>query len=381
MTINIIRYKLGFAPITPVKSFAHGISKVFNRRSQSDDSPVQNNVELPVSNPEQMRRAASESVNVTAPSLLVPPPSMVRKLQEQDLFDHPPPPTPPKDEKDLPLVHRPIRSSISTHEYTNSHRGAALHPDTMDVISLDLDDDIDSLRSTSPLPPPPSAKTPAQIQAAEARSKWAAEVARNQPLDPAERARRRIEAERQRAVEEQQAILEEAERQARLKYERDQELRAFQDEEERRKAILQMDLKRAAAERLMQEQAQREAEEEKQRAVEEKRRADKERRILEARKVEERLKAERRKTEEEARRMEEGRRRAQEERTMKMKDIQRQLGKMNGSSDVILTGWISAQTNQLIVWKRRWFVFTGKSVSFYKSPQVRCPPILPAFIC
>jgi len=185
--------------------------------------------------------------------------------------------------------------------------------------------------------------------------------------DPEEKARRRIEAQRRVEIEEEEALREEAERQARLKFEKQELLREAEREDMRRKAILEEELRLATAERLRKERQAKVDEELRLQELRERKRVEKEKRLEDSRKLEEWRREQVSVAEELARRKDSAKRQAEMERQTRIKLMQTQVkGHLRAAS--LVTGWVTLQTNDSSVWKRRFFKFTGSQILFFKSP-------------
>ncbi|KAJ7449555.1 hypothetical protein FB451DRAFT_1287278 [Mycena latifolia] len=275
-----------------------------------------------------------------------PPPPPKDKARRSFSYQ---PETPPKAETSRVLPPRPLPRLIATH-----------HRSTSDYTVVSHSSSSEDLVVVKPDPPPP--RSPAiKKRSATMPSKWNAE-----PVDPAERARRRMELQRQREIEEEEALEEEAQRQIQLKMQKQALLKQQEEEEEQRRASLEQELQRIAAHRRRREQLEREEEERKKRELEEKKRADRERRMEEHRRLEEWRKAQAAQAEEAARRTEQARKQEEAERAKK---IQLGAAKVKGSkADLdLVTGWVTMQTGDSLVWRRRYFKFVGTTVFFYRS--------------
>ncbi|KAH9933334.1 uncharacterized protein B0H18DRAFT_983091 [Fomitopsis serialis] len=185
---------------------------------------------------------------------------------------------------------------------------------------------------------------------------------------PDEREIIRREALRRKEKEEAQARLEEEERQERLRQTREADMRRYEQEERKRKAILQSELRYAAEQRARKEALEREADERRKAALEEKRRADRERRIQETQK----LQAWRR---EQAKRAQEisGKR---QEMLRKVLDERRALAARlkaaattTGGRHVLLSGWVTVQSEQSGTWKRRYYQLDDETLYLFKSKE------------
>ncbi|PCH44396.1 hypothetical protein WOLCODRAFT_165109 [Wolfiporia cocos MD-104 SS10] len=186
--------------------------------------------------------------------------------------------------------------------------------------------------------------------------------------NPDELERKRREAMRRKEREEAQARREEAERQARLKREKEEILRRAQDEENARKAALEEELRRVAEERKKRERIEREADEARRFVAEEKRRIERERRMQEAAKAQAwRLEQAKREQEAEGRR-EAMRRRVYQERQALAERVKTHARTASGSS-VLLSGWITVQSDTSAAWKRRYYQLNEKALVLFKNPD------------
>jgi len=185
---------------------------------------------------------------------------------------------------------------------------------------------------------------------------------------PDEREIIRREALRRKEREEEQARVEEEERQERLRQAREEDMRRYEQEERKRKAILQSELRYAAEQRARKEAMEREADERRKAALEEKRRADRERRIQETQK----LQAWRR---EQVKRAQEisGKR---QEMLRKVLDERRALAARlkaaattTGGRHVLLSGWVTVQSEQSGTWKRRYYQLDDETLYLFKSKE------------
>ncbi|KII85770.1 hypothetical protein PLICRDRAFT_44171 [Plicaturopsis crispa FD-325 SS-3] len=210
---------------------------------------------------------------------------------------------------------------------------------------------------------------PSQHASSHIRSKWGSESPA--PLDPQEKARRRLEAQRRREEEEREAVREEEARQARIKREKAEVLRLEQEEERKRREILEEELRHAAAERRRKEREIKEAEEKRMRELQEKRRIDKERRLEEGRRMEQWRRDQQRVAEEAERRKEALRKQVEEDRKARIKEVEAKVKKTRWGSGpgVEMAGWASVQTDESLTWRRRYFKFSGSQCFFYRSPQ------------
>ncbi|TDL23755.1 hypothetical protein BD410DRAFT_820696 [Rickenella mellea] len=284
----------------------------------------------------------------------------IRRLMESD--DDEPPPTPPKD-KFSPYSFKSGMSPQRSSEKLTGSISAHSQP---------------SRPQTSGQPSSSSGNDSSKVLLSSTRARSASAPRKPTPrsLSPGERARLRAEAQKQRELDEQKAIQEEAERQARLKREKQETLRQAELEEERRRIAVEEEKRYVAAERARKE-AEREAEEERlEQEAEAKRQADKARRLQEARRLEELRKEEERRKEEAAKIKEEERKRAEAEKSVKMKEIQSKFVKgSKGANPVLLSGYVTVQTSASIAWKRRFFELHTSALILYKDSKERTQPV------
>jgi hypothetical protein len=77
--------------------------------------------------------------------------------------------------------------------------------------------------------------------------------------------------------------------------------------------------------------------------------------------------------EEEARQREEDRkRRAAEERARRMREIQERFDRLRETNDVLLTGFLTVQAGNTVVWRRRYFQLMGDRMTLHKNAEVCC---------
>ncbi|KAJ7155567.1 hypothetical protein C8R43DRAFT_1000438 [Mycena crocata] len=260
------------------------------------------------------------------------------------LTEDAPPPPPPKDKGRRSFSYQP-----ETPPDNSDYDVVSRHSSSSDEVVV-----------VSPHPPPP--RSPGiKKRSATLPSKWNAE-----PVDPAERARRRVELQRQRELEEEQAVEEEAQRQVQLKLQKQALLKQQEEEEEERRVSLEQELKRVTAQRRQRDQLERAEEERKKQELEQKKRADRERRMEEHRRLEEWRKEQAAQAEEATRRAEQARKQEEAERKKK---IQLAGAKVKSArADVeLVTGWVTMQAGDSLVWRRRYFKFVGSTVFFYRS--------------
>lgn len=194
-------------------------------------------------------------------------------------------------------------------------------------------------------------------------------------LDPAERARRRQEAMLRQQIEEETAAKEEELRQVRIKREKAEVLQRHEEEDRRRREALEQDLKRAANAKAAKEEEERVSAELRQIEKELKKKHDAERRLTERLHIEAWRKEEHRRLEEVARHEEEMRlaaKKGQECAAMTAQQLREQ--KLGQGQTILLTGWVTIQTSNSLVWRRRYFQLTETCMKMYKNDKVRCGP-------
>ncbi|KAF9647412.1 hypothetical protein BDM02DRAFT_2698405 [Thelephora ganbajun] len=194
-------------------------------------------------------------------------------------------------------------------------------------------------------------------------------------LTPSERAKARIEAEREKEFETCLAAQEEEERQARIKAEKEELRRQEEEEEARRKAKIEQDIRLAQLLRKQREHEQAKADEKFAQEVEERRRVNKEKRLQDHYKSQAwRIDHEKSK-EQMLHEKEEEKKRGEE---AKMQERKRLFNTMKAelSGRLQLSGWMSVQAAGTVTWRRRWFTFDEKTLKFFKAQKVRSSHLL-----
>lgn len=202
-------------------------------------------------------------------------------------------------------------------------------------------------------------------------ARWAAE-----PFaisDPAERARRRMEARRRKEKEERRAAEEEEERQRLLKLRK----QAIMDQEKKemlmRQTQLEHEMREATAERTRRAQAEREEDVLKVWEAAERKRISKERRADVTRRLEQWRAEDRRRNELIKRTKEDEISRKEGERKAQIRAMEIKIRK--DSTSEMTTGWVSVQVSDAFVlqWRRRFFKFSESNLAFFRGPQVGAP--------
>jgi hypothetical protein len=187
-------------------------------------------------------------------------------------------------------------------------------------------------------------------------------------LSPAEKAQKRIDAQRKRQGEEAAAMREEADRQAQLKLIRKELQLQEQEEDERRRAQAMEEAKRVAAQRARKAKKQQEEDERMTRELQERKQLEHERRMEETRKLEKWRREQAKMNAEEARRKKVAEMAAEEDRKSKIQQVEAKFKK--GGAESLKAGWVTVQTNETLTWKRRYFVLNGDTMVFHRSPKV-----------
>lgn len=273
----------------------------------------------------------------------------------------PPPSLPPKARESTD------RLSYSSDEVIVDH---PMRTPTM----LELPRESTAIPSTSFVPPQRSSSLanrvasppPVAHRVVPLPEKWSSVVV---APDPAERARRRIEAQRQRDREAAEALRLEEEHQQRIKAEREARRREELEEEARRRASIENEIRRATSERRRREQLEREEEERRAREIAERKRLARLRRQEEHRRLEQ-WRAQQAQAAEEAKRQEAQARRSHDmERKRKIEQAEAKV-KTAAASDALVTGWVTLQTPEYpLAWRRRYYKVIGDTVFLYRNPK------------
>ena len=188
-------------------------------------------------------------------------------------------------------------------------------------------------------------------------------------LSPAEKALRRAEKQRQVEEDEKMALEAEAARRARMMKQKEESLKREEEEAEFRKAELETLVRQAMAERKKKEMDEMEAEVRKSAELEERKRAEKEKRIEQSKRSEERRKERTKLAEELMTKEQRAQRQVNEERNSRIQLAKASvISRMTGGA--VLAGWVTIQTSESLVWRRRHFQFVGSTWVFYRSALV-----------
>lgn len=296
--------------------------------------------------------------------------------------DLPPPPPPPKDLGEWNEVRHAIEAVSVDHPQLAS-------PGSQHVIFLSrqmkrppsysklpaLPSEMGELPPPSPtVPPKPARARAASSRIPVAASRLTAAERRAATISTPEEAElRRREAQRRKEEEEREALREEAQRQARLKREKERALQQYAEDEAARKAALDAELRRAAEDRRRREAAERESEALGKMLVEERKREDRERRRQEAERMQQR-----RKEIEERNRAPQKEREAWRERTTRERHeragiLAGRAFKTERGLTVLLTGWVTVQSEDCLSWKRRYFQLREDGLVLFKDAEVGVP--------
>ncbi|KAF9449948.1 hypothetical protein P691DRAFT_758611 [Macrolepiota fuliginosa MF-IS2] len=199
------------------------------------------------------------------------------------------------------------------------------------------------------------------------KGKWAEPQGLSAIRDPAERARVRMEQQRQKEEEEREVLRIEEERQEKMKRKKEKLMRREEEEAERRKVAIQAEALRVAAERRRKEEEERREEERKAQERVERKRVEKQRRIEEHLRLEEWRRKQARIAEESARAEEEARRREERERREKILRVEGEVKEKAKEGSV--AGWVTIQTDESVVWRRKYYKFAPNTFYFYRNPK------------
>lgn len=186
--------------------------------------------------------------------------------------------------------------------------------------------------------------------------------------DPEERARQRRVLQLQKEREEQALVKEEAERQRRLKLEKEMILQEEKEEEAQRLAEIEQEVSRIKLHRRRLEQAEKEEEEQQRRKIEERKQRDRKRRMEEHQRAEEWRKQKAEKVQAAAHEAAEIQRREEAKRRYKIQLAEAEVKQTKGEKD--LTGWITLQSRDEVLWKRRYFKFVATKMLLYRCAEV-----------
>ena len=206
----------------------------------------------------------------------------------------------------------------------------------------------------------------AQFHPLPLRGKWAR---KGTISGPEERARQRRDVQLRNEREKQALVKEEAERQRRLKLEKEMILQQEKEEEARRLAEIEQEISRIRLERRRLEQAEKEEEEQQRRKIEDRKQRDRKRRMEEHQRAEEWRRQKAEKMEAAAREVAEIQRREEAKRRYKIQLAEAEVKQTKGEKD--LTGWITMQSRDEVVWKRRYFKFVATTILLYRCAEVK----------
>ena len=332
---------------------------------------------VPANEPVQVQRSASEQILLNSSSRPGVLGLFLRRKKEKHpnhLHDEPdvPPLAPPKDSSRLsteqPCSTRPSTTIVrdpeqSTHynelesptEQSSGSLEVVVKPSFhgFDTMLLDLSPKHKPAVPELPTWPTPPLRTNKVSLA----------------LTPAEKALRRAEKQRQVEEDEKTALEAEAARRARLMKQKEESLKREEEEAEFRKAELEELVRQAMTERKKKEIDEMEAEVRKSAELEERKRTEREKRLEQTRQSEERRKERTKLAEELMTKEQRAQRQAHEERNSRI-----QLAKASVISRITggatLAGWVTIQTSESLIWRRRHFQFVGSTWMFYRSTLV-----------
>jgi hypothetical protein len=293
-----------------------------------------------------------------------------RKKKPNETVEGPhdaPPPIPPKDEGKHAHVHpsQPSRTSDVTKGLLSIERE---HPNISEFAVISHGHGTNDIVVIEPPHTQFPQRKPAQLYSLPLHGKWASHDTSGF-FDPAERARRRLEAQKQREKEEHDALRAEEARQALLKRQKEDFLRQEEEEELERRRSIEAEVRRGKAERRKKERMEKEEDERIRKELEEKKRLDRQRRLEEHQRLESWRTEQARVKEEAAQRAEAMKKREEEERKKKILLAEKKLTK-NGKAEEVTAGWVTIQRGDANVWKRMFYKFVGNTMLFYRHPNV-----------
>ncbi len=181
-------------------------------------------------------------------------------------------------------------------------------------------------------------------------------------MSPAELRVRRMEAANQRDTAEHEVVTDEAERQARLKLEKEMLRNQMMEEENRRKRELEEELRYAAVLRSAKEAREKREEEERRKVLEERRKVDRERRLQQTKRLQQWRDERAKQAEDVVRRKVEMRQHIQEERRSRPV-----LRNMAGGQHDCFDGWVTIQIHGSVTWRRRFCRVQGGHMRLFKD--------------
>ncbi|KAH9935860.1 uncharacterized protein BXZ73DRAFT_89359 [Epithele typhae] len=310
-----------------------------------------------------------------------PPPGISADFSEKMFRQKPQeplPPPPPPPPKDISTRHYSLYNPTGSN-WDDVRYAVMASPISEDSPSPGLDDSTNVFmrrQATAPpssLPPTPTPAKAAHTRSATSRipvaSTRVGTYSRRTVSSPEENDLRRREAQRRKELEEKEAMREEAERQARLKREKEQMLQQAAREDEARKVALEQELRRAAEERRKREAIEKEAEALTAMVAAERKRQEREKRKQETQKLQRmRQDLEEQRLAEQRERMG-WRERIAKERSALASRLEKQKTKNSRGLTVLLTGWFTVQSEDLLSYKRRYFQLREDALILYKDAE------------
>ena len=273
-----------------------------------------------------------------------------------------PPQTPPKDDGNVTihpvLVTRSDIRSPSLDKVHHHRRSSKM----LDLPSVFCASDFKDIAAPENLP----SRHIAQFHPLPLHGKWAN---KSTTSGPEERARQRRDLQLQKEREEQALVKEEAERQRRLKLEKEMILQQEKEEEAQRLAEVEQEISRIRLERRRLERLKKEEEEHHRQKLEDRKHHDRKRRMEKNQQAEEWRRQKVEKMEAAAREAAEIRRREEAKRRYKIQLAEVEVKQAKGEKD--LTGWITMQSRDEVLWKRRYYKFVATTMLLYRSAEVK----------
>lgn len=318
---------------------------------------------LKQSSPDAVRRTSSENSTYTEKKLHIPftQPKFISKMLQRSRVVYAssstdvPPDTPPKDRLDGLQTTRDVQDlefGIPSQRLDNSlgREGGDNAPSIAEAVHSHASDEAQDISGTL------------QVLHIPLRGKWAGTMT----TDPGERARVRLQAQLDRLREEEQAMEDEQRRQADKERRKQEAIERELEDEAQRRALLEEDLKRATAERRRREYIEEAAEERSRRLHELRRRVEKEKRLEEYHKMEQWRKEQLWLQEKARRESEEIKLRSLDERKQRISQVQARLRQ----HATLNHGWVTIQTTESVVWKRRFFKLNDGKLCLHRDAKV-----------
>ncbi|KIM55433.1 hypothetical protein SCLCIDRAFT_17376 [Scleroderma citrinum Foug A] len=194
------------------------------------------------------------------------------------------------------------------------------------------------------------------------------------PLTPEEKERRRLALQRQRELEQEEALREERARQELRRLQKEEQERREREEEERRRTLLQEHIRYAAARRVEKEMQEKQNEEQRLEQIRQQKQIAHERRLHHTRELEQWRHEQIQRVISSSSEKEDERKRSTEERRTRIAKLDEAL--LRDTSPHATQGWVTIQTPDLLAWRRRYYKFDlsrGQMLLFPNHVDTACP--------